>query len=272
MTRTGADAVAYANGRIGENVVPPGYCLVFTRECFDVPAYYASAIDAWNAARWRHPGDRHPPPAVPLFFTSASIYDHVCFGSDPSRDTVTTFNDDVRPMDIASMEQSFGPYLGWTEDVNTVRVWAPTPDPLPVEVPEDDRMELVRITDDGRIMALGTYQWAQVPTMDDYNALAQVWGAYTDVNIHDAQRLNDQVNRNITDLAHSLAVNTPAPTTAVTWPAHLALLLALALLVGLVVALVLDARDGVISGAGVLVGGIISLTLAVARRSSSRHA
>jgi len=135
-------------------------------------------------------------------------------------------------------------------------------------------MQLVRIVDDGRIMALGTYQWAQVPTMDDYHALAQVWGAYVDVNIGNAQRLNDQVNRNIMDLAHSMkaqGVGTATQDAGAYRVAVLALILALAVLVGLVVALRNDEGSGVWAGSGILLGGLLVWALAEVTRRRGRH-
>jgi hypothetical protein len=285
MTRTGQDAIDYGRGRVGNGPPPPagmeasGYCLKFVRECYAVPSYYASAVDAWNASATQHPGDRNPPPGVPLFWRTPSQYDHVALGGANPGEVLTTYNDDVRRYTAESwdtvidmMDRDFdGTYLGWTEDVNTVTVWAPPvpePPPPPIEVPEDDTMELVRIIEDGRIMALGTYQWTQVPTIDDYNAQAQVWGAYTEVGIGDAQRLNDQVNRNITDLAHSLTANgvgagTSAATFGTRQLATLALLVAVAVLVGLVVFLRGDTTaTAAYAGGGTLLGGLLVLVLA----------
>jgi hypothetical protein len=125
VTRTGQAAADYATGRVGDYYPPPGYCLKFTRECFDVPSYYASAIDAWNGAPDKHPGDRYPPLGVPVFFQSASVYDHVAVHVGGGQ-VVTTFNDEIRQMSLGSMESSFGPYLGWTGSLNTVTVYTAT--------------------------------------------------------------------------------------------------------------------------------------------------
>ena len=216
MTRTGQDAIDYARSRIGYGPPPPsgmeasGYCLAFVRECFAVGSYYASAIDAWNGAAVRHEGDRNPPPAVPVFFRSPSVYDHVAFNVSGS-EVISTFNDDVFAFNgLAGIEASFdASYLGWTEDLNGVTVYTPAgpgPGPTPPPVPEegDDRMEIIRIVDDGRIMVVGTYQFAQVPDMERYGALAQIWGTYKDVGVQDAQRMHDQVNQNLSDLYASL--------------------------------------------------------------------
>lgn len=140
MTRTGQAAIDYARGRVGTTMPEgSGYCLKFVRDCFAVPSYYASAIDAWNGARWPHPGDRNPPPAVPLFFRTPSQYDHVVFGCS-AHEIVTTFNDQIRsyvgPDAIDQVCRDFdGTYLGWSEDLNTVRVHEPATEP---EAPDVD--------------------------------------------------------------------------------------------------------------------------------------
>jgi hypothetical protein len=270
VTRTGADAVHYARSRVGGTMPASGYCLQFVRECFDIGPLYGSAIDAWNGAPDKHPGDRNPPMAVPLFFRSPSPYDHVVFGGDlPANEIVTTFNADIRSYGgdaIAGIERDFdASYLGWTESLNGVKVWtAPAPEPPPMIWEDDDDMKLIRIIEDGRIIAVGTYQFAQVPTMEDYGALSQIYGPYQDMNIYDAQRVNDQVNRNIQDAAHSADVNA----SQLSWQTVAALSLAVAILVALVLGLVLTTRDGVVGGVAVLVGVVVA-QLARARREST---
>jgi hypothetical protein len=123
MTRTGQAAVDYAEDRVGGQMAAAGYCLQFTRECFAVAAYYASAIDAWNGSKYPHPDDRHPPLAVPVFFHSPNIYRHVAFHCGDGR-VISTWNADIRAYSsISAMEQAFGPYLGWSEDLNGVTVY-----------------------------------------------------------------------------------------------------------------------------------------------------
>lgn len=126
MTRTGQAAIDAANAHVGVDMAAAGYCLQFTRECFDVAALYGSAIDAWNGARVRHPGDRNPPPAVPVYFSTPSVYDHVAIRTEGSN-VVSTFNEEVRRFSsIADIERQFsGTYLGWAEDINGVTVYAP---------------------------------------------------------------------------------------------------------------------------------------------------
>jgi hypothetical protein len=138
VTRTGDAAIDWAHARVGNGPPPPhgmdqsGLCLQFTRQCFDVPSHYGSAIDAWNANPAQHPGDRHPPPAVPVWFWSSSPYRHVAFWDGSV--CVTTYNDDVRVYSLDDMEHIFGGYMGWAPEINTVTIYAPPPDPAP----EDD--------------------------------------------------------------------------------------------------------------------------------------
>jgi hypothetical protein len=147
MTRTGQAAIDYARSIVGNGPPPPhgmpapGYCLKYVRECFAVASYYASAVDAWNAAQARHPGDWNPPPAVPVYFRTPSIYDHVAITGNQPGEILTTYNDDVRRYlgsswadVIRQIERDFdGPYLGWSEDINTVTVWTDEGDDLDMD-------------------------------------------------------------------------------------------------------------------------------------------
>lgn len=139
MTRTGQAAIDYARSRVGGEMPAAGYCLQFVRQCFDIASYYGSAIDAWNGCRAPHPGDRNPPPAVPVWFRTPSVYDHVAFFVGPN-EVISTFNEDIRSFNgLADIERQFsGTYLGWGEDLNTVTVW--TPDVTPEPPPEEDDM------------------------------------------------------------------------------------------------------------------------------------
>jgi hypothetical protein len=128
--RTGDEATSAALARVGSTMPAAGYCLQFTRENFQIPPLYASAIDAWNAADHPHPDDRNPPPAVPVWFWSSSIYRHVAFHVGGGQ-VVTTFNEDIRLFgSLGEMESVYGPYMGWAyNDLNDHDV-----------TPEDDTM------------------------------------------------------------------------------------------------------------------------------------
>jgi hypothetical protein len=135
MTRTGQAAVDWARSRVGPDAMgEPGMCLKFTRQCFDVPALYASAVDAGYACNAKHPGDWEPPPATPVWFRSPSIYDHVAFFVGP-HEVISTFNADVRTFDgIRGIETNFdAQYVGWGEDICEVHIMPPPPPPPPQE-------------------------------------------------------------------------------------------------------------------------------------------
>jgi hypothetical protein len=146
--RTGDAAIAAARARVGGQMAAAGYCLQLVRECYGVPAVYASAIDAAQACRTPHVGDRNPPPGTPVWFWTSSVYDHVAFYIGP-HEVVSTFNEDIRTFDgIAGIEASFaGRYAGFGFDLNEHQVYVPTttaPDPPPEE---DDMPWFIRRND-----------------------------------------------------------------------------------------------------------------------------
>ena len=122
-----------------------GLCLQFTRQDFDIPSKYYSAIDAWNAAQTKHPEDRNPPPAVPIWFWTPSPYRHVCFHLAAGYN-VSTWNDEIRIYgSLAEIENQFGgPYMGWAEELNDVYCYE---DIKPPTDPEgDDEMQVLFTT------------------------------------------------------------------------------------------------------------------------------
>lgn len=293
MVRTGQAAVDYANASIGANVMPPGYCLVFTRNCFDIGAYYGSAIDAWNGAQWRHEGDRNPPPGVPLFFRTPSVYDHVCISTEVPTD-VSTYDDDVRKFHdgIAQIEQQFGSasygpaqYLGWTEDLNGVRVYEGEDDmPSAEEVAQAVWNHSLTYQGAGPAPAyvfLADARGFGIAANDALGRMpATVWDHERTLNgagpagmavfVGDARAYSIAAK----DAAQEAAANTADPATrAVAWQTVLALILAVAIVVGLVFAVLFSTREGIVSGAAVLLGGIIgwvATTLRIGSRGA-RH-
>lgn len=125
MTRVGQEAIDYARGRVGTTMPDSGLCLQFTRQNFDVASLYYSARDAGLAAQVPHPGDRNPPPAVPVYFLTPSVYDHVAFFVSSS-EVISTWNAEIRRFSgISDVERQFGgTFVGWAEDINAVRVYA----------------------------------------------------------------------------------------------------------------------------------------------------
>ena len=68
---------------------PRGDRLRLAREQWEVGPLYPSAIEAWNGARWKHPGDRTPPPGAPCFYAGGN-YGHICdlVPAGPPRDAL----------------------------------------------------------------------------------------------------------------------------------------------------------------------------------------
>lgn len=125
MTRTGPDAEAYARSRVGTKMPDAGLCLQFTRQNYAVGAVYGSALDAWTYAKSKHAGARPPAGSVvPVYWATPSPYDHVAILMGNGQ--VVTTNDDRIELwsSIDSISSGFrGTYLGWAEDINTVRVY-----------------------------------------------------------------------------------------------------------------------------------------------------
>lgn len=150
MTRIGQAAIDYTMSRVGNGPPPPagmpdsGLCLAFTRDDFAVAALHSSAINAWNASPTQHPGDRNPPPAVPVWFWTASPYRHVAFHTGGGQ-VVSTYNDDVRVYaSLAEVERVFGgPYMGYAYDINGVTIYYPD-DGTSTPGERERTMELIR--------------------------------------------------------------------------------------------------------------------------------
>lgn len=120
MTAKNADAaVANANGYSSYDV---GMCLKFVRgPCWEVGSFYGSAIDAWNGAAKKHPGDRNPPKGAPCFYSGGS-YGHIVIAKGGGmRSTDCQSSGRVSDADLSWPEVNWGDdYLGWTEDLNGV--------------------------------------------------------------------------------------------------------------------------------------------------------
>jgi hypothetical protein len=119
-----------------------GMCQKFVRgPCWEVGSLYGSAIEAWNGAREKHPGDRTPPTGAPVYY-SGGQYGHAVIaqkaGSGKIRTTDAPSSGKVSDQDLAWPERAWGyKYLGWTGDINGVNL------PLGSDTgTEDDEVEL----------------------------------------------------------------------------------------------------------------------------------
>jgi hypothetical protein len=257
MTRTGQDAINYARSRVGTYMPDSGLCLQFVRTCFDVGSYYYSAIDAWNASPTKHPGDRNPPPAVPLYFSTPSQYDHVVFCCSPN-EIVTTFNDQIRSYTgnaISGIERDFnGTYLGWTEDINRVTVWAPTP-------PEDDMPTTEEITN-----AVGdrVKEILRAPEFQGYmrdlpweSIVGDDKGTDYTSNFLVVSRYAPEANSKLDTLVETESKGGTRNISLFV----LALVVLIAVVGGVAVGLLADTSDGVVAGASAIIGGLLTVVL-----------
>lgn len=137
---TGQPSIDYARGTIGGHMPDSGLCLQYTRQNYEVPSKYASAIDAWNAATEQHPGDANPPPSAPVWFHSSSVYRHIAYHLGDGQ-YATTFNADIRQMSFQSMLNTFGPLIGWAPDLNGYSL---RPATLPTPPPDDQEDDMLR--------------------------------------------------------------------------------------------------------------------------------
>jgi len=107
-----------------------GYCLREVRECLEVGPAAADAIGAWNAAKIRHRFTHveEIPAGVPIFWAGGSAgHGHIaiaaakrgwCWSTDIRR---PGYFDRV-PIDEVTTKWRMT-FLGWTEDLNGVRVY-----------------------------------------------------------------------------------------------------------------------------------------------------
>jgi hypothetical protein len=113
---------AVANGR-QYGSYDSGMCQKYVRgPCWEVGSLYGSAIEAWNGAKLKHPGDRTPPKGAPVYYRGGQ-YGHavIYVGNDDIRSTDCASTGLVSDADLSWPERAWGyAYLGWTGDINGV--------------------------------------------------------------------------------------------------------------------------------------------------------
>lgn len=120
-------------------------CQEFTHDAFSVPSDGTpTAAAAWSRAKFKHP-ETNPlniPRGVPVFWVGGSAGDGhaaVSRGGGTVWGTDLVRDGQVDIYDIADVHARWGLTLvGWTEDIDGVRVWepitAPEPAPKPAQV------------------------------------------------------------------------------------------------------------------------------------------
>lgn len=111
----------------------PGWCLVYVQDVFGIPAKQPSALADWNANTYNHADQNFPEGvAVPIWFSGKSgdlkLYGHVAVRMADGSVWSASHPTSHEPMHFASIDAlnkyySYQLiYLGWTEDVEDVRV------------------------------------------------------------------------------------------------------------------------------------------------------
>jgi hypothetical protein len=202
----GADAVD--NGHAVTSYAS-GMCQQFVRgQCWEVPSLYGSAIEAWNGAREKHPGDRTPPNGAPVYYRGGQYGHAVIYCHGGIRSTDCQSGGRVSDTDLDWPVRNWGyEYLGWTGDINGVDL--PLGGGDPDEPKEDDMPEYVHMALDGQTLQADAYaflEWDQV--VSDSTGKAGVKGEagiriggkrytatlHASLSVPDGQRINSRTS------------------------------------------------------------------------------
>lgn len=124
MVRTGMAAQRAALDRVGGMMPRAGRCLEFTRGVFGVGPRFPSAISAWDHAQLRHTDAPPRGAVVPVFFETPSPFRHVAVALGNGKVVSTNGAKISLWADVGTVARVYrGPYLGWSEDLNGVRVF-----------------------------------------------------------------------------------------------------------------------------------------------------
>lgn len=109
----------------------PGYCLQYVRQTFGAPAVYATALDDWNANPTKHEDQDWPALWFPIWFTVANepaghvalhAPDHSIYSSSSPTSTTPVHHANLAAMQFYWNNGKMLTYLGWTEDIENVKV------------------------------------------------------------------------------------------------------------------------------------------------------
>jgi hypothetical protein len=120
------DSEQFARNAEADTRNDPGYCLQQTRIWAEIDSKYPDATTAWKNANNKHPGDRHPPRGVAVYWTGGSKgYGHIAcsLGGGKIRTTDGDGNGNVATRDLDWVQQHWGlPYAGWANNINEVTI------------------------------------------------------------------------------------------------------------------------------------------------------
>lgn len=108
----------------------PGMCLVYVRETFGIGPKYPSATAGWNASPYRHMDQDFPKDTwVPIWFSlKDNPNGHVALRQPDGSIWSSSHPTSTEPVhhkslqDIVSYYSGRLTYLGWTEDIEDVRI------------------------------------------------------------------------------------------------------------------------------------------------------
>lgn len=105
----------------------PGMCLAYVRTWLEIPSLEPRAIDAWNNAKYKHPGNMFPPRGAPVYWASSATGSgagHIALCKGDSIRTTDKPTGTVANDDGSWPHNQWGQtYLGWSEDLNGI--WLP---------------------------------------------------------------------------------------------------------------------------------------------------
>lgn len=121
------DGTAAARTLLARGVCTPGLCLYYVWQAYkahgaQANGTYGTAYAAWLGSPGQHPGDRNPPPGVPVYWgprAGSSAGDVVIsLGNGRVAATDWPHNGVIGETTIDARERQIGrPYLGWTDNI-----------------------------------------------------------------------------------------------------------------------------------------------------------
>jgi hypothetical protein len=124
----------------------PEECLRTVQGWYGIDPASPSAVEAWESARLKHPGDVHPPRGAPVFWSGGSAgFGHIAMSLGPIDGAAKIRSTDAGGYGVVGTvlldwpSRSWGlHYLGWSADLEGVPIpgRAPAPHPTPKPHPE----------------------------------------------------------------------------------------------------------------------------------------
>lgn len=111
----------------------PEECLAYVRAVFGATFEYPTAIEGWENAQYKHESTPPSNLSVPIWFSYNGPDGHVAVWVSGTIYSTTKYGDRTFPSIealITWMGEDFV-YLGWSEDVDKLRVVQPSPAPTP---------------------------------------------------------------------------------------------------------------------------------------------